>query len=107
MAVSKFYTTFNIAGFTYWDGVDVIDELKVGTVLQLEAEPTNGYDANAVKILYGNTMLGYIPRTDNKDITKFLQLGHTDLFSAKISRIDMNYNPENQIQVTVRINPKK
>lgn len=104
--VNRHYSTFYIAGFTYWDGLDVFDELKIGTTLTFEAEPTNGYDPNAVKILYKGTMLGYIPRGENEQISKFLQLGHTDLFSVKINRVNAEAHSEKQISVTVRINKK-
>ncbi len=102
--VNQHYTTFSIAGFTYWDGLEVFDELKIGTELTLEAEPTNGYDPNAVKILFGETMLGYIPRGENEEISKFLQLGYTELFSARISRINPEMHTEKQISVRVKIN---
>lgn len=107
MKVSKHYSSFYIAGFSYWDGLDVINELKVGAVLNLEAEPTNVYDPKAVKILYNDTMLGYIPRTENREISKFLQLGHTDLFKVQIAQINLENHPEKQILVSVKINDKR
>ena len=105
--VNQHYATFHIAGFTYWNGLDVFDELKVGTELTIEAEPTNGHDPNAVKILFKEIMLGYIPRDENEEISKFLQLGYSELFSAKISRINPEIHTEKQISVTVRINKKQ
>ena len=104
--VNQHYATFHIAGFTYWDGLDVFDELKVGTKLTIEAEPTNGYDPNAVKILFNETLLGYIPRGENDEISKFLQLGYSELFFVKISRINPETHTEKQISVTVKINKK-
>lgn len=104
--VNQFYSTFHVAGFTYWDGLEVFDELKTGTKLILEAEPSNGHDPNAVKILYGETMLGYIPKGENEEISKFLQLGYTDLFSTVINKVNEETHPEKQISVTVKINRK-
>ena len=104
--VNQHYATFHIAGFTYWDGLEVFNELKIGTELKLEAEPTNGYDPNAVKILFNETMLGYIPRGGNEEISKFLQLGYSDLFSVKISQINPEAHPEKQICIAIRINKK-
>ena len=103
---NQFYASFHIAGFTYWNGLEVFDELKIGTKLQLEAELTNGHDPNAVKILFNKTMLGYIPRESNEEISKFLQLGYTDLFEVRINRITPDTHPEKQISVTVKINKK-
>lgn len=104
--INQHYATFHIAGFTYWNGLDVFDELKVGTTLTLEAEPSNGYDPNAVKILFGETMLGYIPRGENEEISKFLQLGYYNLFSAKVSRVSPDAHTEKQISITVKINKR-
>lgn len=105
--VNQHYATFHIAGFTYWNGLEVFDRLKIGSELQLEVEPTNGYDPNAVKILFEETMLGYIPRDANEEISKFLQLGYADLFNVLISRITPDMHPEKQISVVVRINKKE
>ena len=104
---NQFFATFYIAGFTYWNGIDVFDEFKIGTSLQLEVEPTNGHDPNAVKILYQDTMLGYIPRDQNEEISKFLQLGYTGLFTTKINRINPDAHPEKQISVVVKITKKE
>ena len=40
----KYYSNFHIAGFTYYNGVDVFDKLKIGVKLRLKAEPKNRYD---------------------------------------------------------------
>jgi hypothetical protein len=104
---NQFYSTFYIAGFTYWNGLEVFDDLKIGTQLRLEVEPSNGHDPNAVKILYKETMLGYIPRGENEEISKFLQLDYADLFNTRINRINPDAHPEKQISVVVKINRKQ
>jgi hypothetical protein len=48
----RHFSNFNIAGFTYYDGVDVFYDLKIGTELQLKVEPSNRLDAYAVAIYY-------------------------------------------------------
>jgi hypothetical protein len=98
---------FDIAGFTYCDGVDVFCELKIGTELILQAEPENRFDARAVAIYYKETKIGYIPKSENKIISQFLNLGHLDLFEVKINQISPENHTENQIGVLVRIREKK
>jgi hypothetical protein len=51
--------------------------------------------------------LGYIPKGENKEISRFLNLGYTDLFEVKINQITLDAHPEGQIGVLVRINPNK
>jgi len=109
-AMDRHFDDFHIAGFTYHDGVDVFDELKIGTALTLVAEPDNRYDNFAVALYYRGHKLGYIPRGKNKFIGKFLNFGHTELFDVKINRISPEEHPERQVSVVVKIrniNPKQ
>jgi hypothetical protein len=104
--INRHFSNFNIAGFTYADGVDVFYDLKIGTELNLKAEPTNQFDVYAVAIYYYTTKLGYIPRGENKIISQFLNLGYTDLFEVKINRITEETHTERQVSVQVRIREK-
>lgn len=97
----RHYTTFHIAGFSYWDGCIVFNELKIGTELTLQREEDNKFDPYAVAIYYGEHKLGFIPRNENHEISKFLELGHTDLFELRINRITPDAQPESQVGVIV------
>jgi hypothetical protein len=105
--MDNYYDNFNIAGFTYHDGVDVFDELKIGSELLLVVEPDNKYDSYAVAIYFKDHKLGYIPRPKNKYISKFLNFGHNDLFEIKINRVSPEEHPEQQIGVVVKVIDKK
>ncbi len=102
MKTDNYFTDFNIAGFTYYDGVDVFDKLKVGAEVLLKPEPDNKYDKYAVAIYFNGKKLGFIPRGTNKSISKLLNLGH-NIFTAKINRINPADHPEHQIGVVVKI----
>jgi hypothetical protein len=106
MVMDKHFDNFNIAGFTYHDGVDVFSELKIGTELILKVEPDNKHDTFAVAIYYKTHKLGYIPRGKNTMISKFLNFGHTNLFDIKINRVSPEEHPEQQIGVIVKIKEK-
>lgn len=103
----RHYLHFDIAGFTYWEGCLVLNELKVGTKLTLVREEDNKFDPYAVAVYLEETKLGFIPRTENHEISKFLELGHTDLFDARVNRISPDQDPENQVGVIVYINVAK
>ena len=96
-------STFHIAGFTYYDGIDVFKNLKIGKELSLKAEPENRFDPNAVAIYYQENKLGFVPTGENELIRKFLNLGYTDLFEVKINQVSPDAYPEKQIRVVVRI----
>jgi hypothetical protein len=93
--------------YTYYDGVDVFNELKIGTELYFIAEPDNKFDECAVAIYYNEYKLGYVPQNKNKYISKFLNFGHDDLFQIKINKISPSEHPEQQISVVVKIKNKE
>jgi hypothetical protein len=93
----------NIAGFTYYDGLEVLDKLQVGTSVSLKAEPDNPYDPEAVVIFYEGTKIGYIPRAENKTLHWLLYFGHGDILDAKINTRNLEASPEKQFRVVVKI----
>jgi hypothetical protein len=103
MMNDRHFADFHIAGFTYYDGVDVFENLKIGAPLSLKAEPENPHDPNAVAIYYEEVKIGFVPRSENGLLRKFLNLGHTNLFEVKINQIVPEAHPEKQIRVVVRI----
>jgi len=102
----RHFSDFHIAGFTYYNGVDVFEDLKIGKELLLKAEPENPYDPNAVAIYYQKDKLGFVPRDKNDALSKFLNLGYSDMFEVKINQVNPNTYPEKQIRVVVRIKEK-
>ncbi len=64
---------FSIAGFQYYKGPAMLPLMKVGERVSLEAEPTNAHDAFAVKIFYRGRHIGYVPRSDNRHISRLLR----------------------------------
>lgn len=114
MVAKKMYLMdCHLAGRKYHDADEVWDELKVGTVLRLELDKENRYDTNAVAIIYERMdkkgaveeefLIGYIPREKNEMISNFLEMGWGDVFECRISKIDPEAHPEDQVQLTIRI----
>ena len=97
------FTNFCIAGFTYYDGVLAFNQLKIGQEVKLVAEPNNKFDKNAVAIFIDNNMLGYIPRSCNREVSKVLNAGY-NIFSAYIQAVAPEDSPEEQVRVVVFIN---
>ena len=95
--------SFHIAGFAYWEGCEAFEYLKIGTRLDLVREEDNRFDPYAVAIYYGDYKLGFIPRGSNHDISKFLDMGLSDIFDVRITRITPDAHPENQVEVILYI----
>jgi hypothetical protein len=64
-----------IAGFQHYDGPDAESLLEIGMPLQLNREPHNNYDKNAVEVWTGDAKLGYVPRSENKTIARLMDKG--------------------------------
>ena len=76
---------FSVAGFQFHEGVDTIDKFKVGDSLEMIPEPDNIHDEFAVRLDHKNINIGFIPRSDNKHISRLLIQGlqlHCEIFEV-------------------------
>ena len=62
-----------IAG-SYYCEKNVLDTLEVGACIDLEAEPDNPHDKNAIKLLFNNQKIGYIAKKDQPAFITCLRL---------------------------------
>ena len=97
------YFNCHIAGFSHWEGCLVINELKPGAKLELVRDIHNPFDPYAVAIYYENTKLGYIPKSQNEDISIFLDMGHSDIFDVRVQSVSPDNHPESQVRVAIFI----
>ena len=87
----------------YADGCIVFDELKMGTKLELVREEYNSHDHNAVAVYFKDMKLGFIPKHQNELISQFLDMGHSDVFEARVCQLDKEAHPEHQVHVNIYI----
>ena len=64
---------FSIAGFFFYEGPNLIKKMKPGDTLTMKPEPENIEDEYAVELHFRDTMIGHIPRSDNKHIFRLLE----------------------------------
>lgn len=88
---------FAIAGFQYYRGPQMIRQMGAGEELTLAAEPKNSYDPYAVRIERQGVKLGYVPRSDNRHLSRLLQQG------ARLSCHVVQVAPEAQTWQMVRV----
>lgn len=93
----------NIAGFTYYDGLDVIEKLVLGAPVTLMSEPDNPYDCEAIAIYFEKSKLGYIPKSLNGVISTLFCFGHSNAFEAKICRRNLEEHTENQFRIVIKV----
>ncbi|MET3644456.1 HIRAN domain-containing protein [Streptococcus gallinaceus] len=99
----RHYLDFHLAAFAYYDGLEVIDQLKLGAPVQLMTEPENIHDPHAVVIFFENTKIGYVPADYNQELSKFLYFGYGDIFEARIQMVNHETHPERQFRVVVKL----
>jgi hypothetical protein len=93
----------HIAGFNYYDGLDVMEKLKLGTPVSLKVEPENPYDPNAVAVYFEQTKLGYVPQAKNSAVSNLLYFGHSDILEAIINQCDPTAHPESQFRIVIKL----
>ena len=104
---SRQISTFHVAGFQYYDGAFVLDELKPGKKLEMVPEPDNPYDPNAIELRFKKTKLGYVPRSENGQLALMAFYGHKGIFEARVLQVDPEAEPRNQERVGIYVTDKR
>ena len=90
-----------LAGFQYYDGKARWDEMKAGDTLTLVRERDNPHDANAVRVEWNGSRLGYIPRRENTDVARQMDRGAA--VKARIVKLTEARNPWQRVQFEVYV----
>jgi hypothetical protein len=88
-----------LAGFRYYAGAEVWEELRVGDRLELSRESDNAHDGNAVAVAWRGRKLGYVPKRDNAALAWGLDRG--EQLQARIRRLVPHPNPARRIEIEV------
>lgn len=90
-----------LAGFQFYQGKALWDEMKPGDLLQLVRERENPHDANAVRFEWNGSHLGYIPRRENADVARQMDRGAP--VKARIVKLTPARNPWQRIWFEVYV----
>jgi len=90
-----------LAGFQYYSGKQMWDDMRVGDTLTLTREPDNAHDANAVIVSWNGQRLGYVPRRENGDVARQMDRGAP--VKARIVRLTQARNPWQRIEFEIYI----
>lgn len=96
---SRSIMTFHIAGFQFWDGALVLDQLKVGMQLRLVPEFDNPHDPRAVAIYLDKTKLGFVPSELNELVSQLLFYGHGDVLECRVLQVVPERSPFVQVSI--------
>ena len=90
-----------LAGFRYYDGKSLWEEIKVGDPLALVREPDNPYDGNAVRIEWNGRKLGYVPRRENAHLAR--QMDHGAAVEGRITGLHKYRNGRNRVSYEISV----
>lgn len=88
-----------LAGFSFHDGEQVWEQLRVGDELALVREPDNAHDPRAVRVEWQGRKLGYLPRAENRVVSAEMDRGTR--VSGRIAALTRARNPWRRMQVDV------
>lgn len=88
-----------LAGFQYYAGEALWREMREGDKLDLVREPDNPHDANAVRVEWRGTKLGYLPRAENRVVAAEMDRGTA--VAARIARLTADRNPWRRLLIEV------
>jgi len=83
--------TSPVAGFQFYNGNLLWKTLRPNDPLLLMPEPENPYDEQAVKVMWNDDQLGYVPREDNTTISQMLARGQ--VLVARIGEMQESADP--------------
>lgn len=92
-----------LAGFKYYAGEALWDELREGDALTLIREPDNEHDTKAIRVEWRGQKLGYLPRAQNQAVSAAMDAGERiDARIAKLrNRLPAQGNPWQRLLVDV------
>lgn len=90
-----------LAGFRYYAGETLWQEMKVGDELDLVREPDNMHDANAVRVEWRGHKLGYLPRAENRAVAAEMDRGAPVI--ARIAALAQDRNPWKRLRVDIYV----
>ncbi|HEV7394772.1 MAG TPA: HIRAN domain-containing protein [Burkholderiales bacterium] len=93
-----------LAGFVYYDGKDVWDQIRIGDRVSLVREARNPHDPSAVRLEWNGHILGYVPRKENSDLAR--QMDHGTPVEARITDLQRAANGRHRISYEIYVTLK-
>lgn len=94
-----------LAGFRYYDGRKLWPQIRVGDPLLLVREADNPYDANAVRVEWQSRKIGYVPRTDNPALARFMD--HGQPVEARVTSLSKGKRRGRQVAFDIYLENEK
>jgi hypothetical protein len=88
-----------LAGFQYYQGEQLWQEIRIGDPLTLAREPENAHDSYAVRVEWRGQKLGYVPQRENRAVAQHMDRGGN--VEARVSKLTQHRNPWQRLEFEV------
>ena len=88
-----------LAGFRYYAGETLWQEMREGDRLTLVRYADNPHDGNAIRVECRGQKLGYLPRAENRAVAAAMDGG--EAVDARIARLRQHRNPWQRVLIEV------
>lgn len=88
-----------LAGYRHHAAPSLLQALKPTTALQLQREPDNPHDPEAVALCWRGVKLGYLPRTENFVAARLLDSERQ--LCARVHHVDRSADSNHRISLEV------
>jgi len=89
-----------VAGFRFYKGMDLLAEMNEGDTLELVREPENKYDQCAIALHWNKEKIGFIPKEENKFLSKLLDAQALEL-TAEITHLNKEVKPWENLHIGI------
>ena len=89
-----------VAGFRHYEGMQLLDDMKEGDLLELVREPGNKYDPCAIALHWQGRKIGFIPASSNEMLSMLRDCNALSLF-AVITHLEKNSQPWENVAIAV------
>jgi len=90
-----------LAGFQYYAGPALRGAPGFGQPLTLQREPHNSHDKRAVAVYWQGHKLGYVPRRENRVVSKMMDRG--ERLEAKVTGLGSGDDPWQAVTFDVEV----
>lgn len=99
--VTRISTAIRVVGLQYARSLPLVKDFAVGQELCVTMEPTNPHDCHAVKVMHGDTHIGYIEKAEARAVCDVLSSLGDSAVKAVVSRIDTRSDLYNMLWVVI------
>ncbi len=89
-----------VAGFRFYNGMQLLNNMNVGDMLALKREPNNEYDDCAIALYWNNEKIGFIPSSDNEILSRLIDANALELL-AEITHLNKQVQPWENLCIAV------